>query len=140
MLASCQRLVCIGILLASMSISARAEISQTQYEQMKRSAPEVLEIVVRKVEQSEADESTITYKITAEVRKVFRSAAGHKPNSDIVFQSYIVRPEAWKQGFVGPKSPPKLTTGWRGKVYLSDEFTASGLGPAAYSKSFERYR
>ena len=56
----------------------------------------------------------------------------------IRFRSYYVREEAWRQGFVGPQSPPRLQAGWTGRVYLAPSCGSPELEPAAYGQSFER--
>jgi hypothetical protein len=125
--------------LALAPMTATAEISEQAYRQLKSDASEVLNIRVTKVTQVQSDEDMIHYHIEAVVRSVVRSAAGHQPNSTIKFSSYYVRPEARRNGFVGPQSPPKLQKGWTGRVYLGGENgnLENPIGPAAYGRSFE---
>lgn len=119
---------------------ARAEIAPGQYEQLKRDAPEVLGIVVRKVKKLRQEEFRVTLEVEADVRSVERSKQGLKPGASLTFRSYYVPPEAFQRGFTGPQSPPRLEPGWSGTAYLSDEASPGTLGPAAYGQSFEKKR
>jgi len=116
---------------------ACGELPSERYQQLKRNAQEILTVRLRNVDVKEDGEDVVTYRISADVQGVERSTTGLREGEVVIFESYHVKPEAIRRGFVGPQSPPQLRAGWTGRVYLSEENTPGTLGPAAYGQSFE---
>lgn len=106
------------------------------YQRLRREAPELLHLRLDRVVVTDDGPDTINYRIDATVDKVERSAQNLKKGDSLSFESYYVRPEAWRRGFVGPKSPPILYPGWTGWIFLDNSPSGQGLGPAAYGNSF----
>jgi hypothetical protein len=116
-----------------------AELMQgIDYRRLRRNAPELLHLRIDRVTVVNNGQDTIEYRIDAFVDKVERSGQGYKKGDRMTFESYYVRPEAWRRGFAGPESPPKLYPGWTGWIFLDQSPSGQGLGPAAYGRSFER--
>ncbi|MFM7072452.1 MAG: hypothetical protein ACKO38_11750 [Planctomycetota bacterium] len=106
------------------------------YRRLRREAPELLHLRIDRVTVVNNGRDTIEYRIEASVDKVERSGQGYKKGDRMTFESYYVKPEAWRRGFAGPESPPKLYPGWTGWIFLDQSPSGQGLGPAAYGRSF----
>jgi hypothetical protein len=130
-----------AVALASFSLLscavARAELPPGAYEQLLKDAQEVYRVRVDKVEPTNRDASGVQhFACDATILSVERSRAGRLPDQKIQFASYYVPPEVSQRGFVGPKSPPLLTAGWQGTVYLDPPQEGNVLKLAAYGRSF----
>ena len=120
--------------------SLKAELPPGAYAQLKRQAREVFQLRIESVQEiGEPAADTREYLCEAKVLVVERSLTGVKDGDSIHFRTYSVRPEAWAQGFVGPKSPAPPVKGWLGRVYLEQRSVLDeSLQVAAYGESFVR--
>jgi hypothetical protein len=135
------------VLLAVLTVVVRAEAPAEQpaapgidYTRLRKDATELVFIHVDRVEVTDDGESVVEYQIEATVEAVERSARGLSKGRKFSFESYSVKPDAWRRGFVGPKSPKALYPGWTGWVFLDKSPRGEGLHPAAYGRSFEHHR
>jgi hypothetical protein len=126
----------VGLFLLSSAV-VRAELPPGAYEQLLKDAQEVYRVRVDKVEPANNDASGVQHFVCdATILSVERSRAGQLPDQKIQFASYFVPLEVSRRGFVGPKSPPLLTVGWQGTVYLNPPEEGRILQLAAYGRSF----
>jgi hypothetical protein len=129
-----------AVVLGAGLLTARAELPPGSYEKLKNNALEVLTVKILKVETPEGRKDHFLVLLTAEVLGVTRSNSGVKEGQTISIASYYVSEEARKRGFVGPKIPPLLSPGWKGKVYLNKKPDKKTYDIAAYGESFEEIR
>lgn len=139
-------LICLIVIAVASAGIGHAELPPGTYETLKQEAKEVLQIDVTKVIRLKGDaennDSQDNYQCEARVDKVVRSEHGYKSGDKIKFATWWVDPKAGS-GFAGPAIPPRIQTGWRGRVYLNPDEVKQGkadagvLTLAAYGRSFE---
>jgi hypothetical protein len=133
-----------------------AELPPGSIDAMKKEAQEVVEVEVTAVETpgTKGPHKTVIY--TATVLKVERSKANIKSGASIQIKSYFLSrpkvkpltnpnptPEEFAQFIesheiiVGPKPPPFLNKGWKGKIYLNAGNNGGRFNIAAHGHSFE---
>ena len=120
--------------------TSRAELPPGTYEKLKENASEVLTVKVLKVETPEGREGHFLVLFTAKVLRITRSKSGVVKGRTITIASYHVTEKARKEGFVGPRIPPLLSPGWKGRVYLNKKQDKKAYDIAAYGESFEETR
>ncbi|HEY2838344.1 MAG TPA: PDZ domain-containing protein [Pirellulales bacterium] len=124
-------------LLMAIASTARGELPPGAYDELLRDAQELLQIRVDRVtEQQRISGDMRNFEVLATVIKVDRSKAKLAPGARIRFASYYVPPEVFARGFAGPKSPPLLSAGWQGKIYLNRDAGKPDFMLAAYGRSF----
>jgi hypothetical protein len=99
-----------------------------------------LQLQVVNIRKLRQDESVQYFICDAKVVAVERSAAGHRKNDSIQFETFYVYDRSG--GFAGPQCPPRLRVNWHGRVYLNPPVDDGNkvLSLAAYGQSFERLR
>jgi hypothetical protein len=127
------------VLLCALTIdSSRAELPPWVYKERQEKAPEALVIKVQSVIQRETTEEKwkqIEFTVTAEVRKVERSATMLAPGATIEIR-YSQR--HYSQPIAGPSEVPALKEGQVCPAYLSGD--GKTYSPAAGGYSFETVR
>jgi hypothetical protein len=127
------------VLLCALTIdSSRAELPPWVYKERQEKAPEALLIKVQSVIQRETTEEKwkqIEFTVTAEVRKVERSATMLATGATIEIR-YSQR--HYSQPITGPSEVPALTEGQVCPAYLSGD--GKTYSPAAGGYSFETVR
>ena len=136
-------LAVVGLTLMGSAGSVNAELPPDAYKKLKEEAKEVLQlrvVKIQKVRQDVRQDESVQYFICdARVVAVERSAAGHKKNDAIQFETYYVYDRS--DGYGGPQSPQRLRVFWYGRVYLNPPVDDSEiLSLAAYGQSFEKLR
>lgn len=128
------------------SAAARAEIDPQMYEQMLRHAREVYQVrVVNIAEASGSDEYRRVFQCEAQVLVAERTQIRRRQGDTFRFETYVVRRDAQRRGFVGPASPPMLAKGDVYRIYFELADRGNGEVPrtdqlsiAAYGRSFQR--
>lgn len=121
----------------SFSTTARAELPPGAYEQLLKEAQEVYRVRIDNVAPTKNDADGVQHFVCdAQILAVERSKADRRPGDPIRFATYYVPPHVAQRGFAGPKSPPLVTAGWRGTVYLNRPQEGNVLQLAAYGRSF----
>jgi membrane-associated protease RseP (regulator of RpoE activity) len=122
-----------------LSTSAHAELPPGAYEELLKEAQEVLDVRITKVTQTnESNANEIHFICDAIVQGVERSKTGMKRGDAIQFVSYIVTEAAQRQGWAGPKVPPRLSVGQTWKVSLNAAMeSGKPFELAAYGRSFQ---
>jgi membrane-associated protease RseP (regulator of RpoE activity) len=129
--------LCLFFASVAIPVRARAELPPGAYEKLLGEAQEVYRLKITTLDEQPGDTSGVRhYKCDAEILSVERSKADRKPGEKIRFATYYVPPEVSRRGFAGPKSPPLLTVGWEGRVYLNPPRQGDVLELAAYGRSF----
>jgi len=107
---------------------------------LKALAPEVLDIEITGAEAGRPEHGRIPMLYRATVRAVLRSTESLSPGEAIEIDTFAPSGEVTR---VGPLLPPRLSPGWRGRVWLKPlPPTAGHRGihrflPAAYGHGFE---
>lgn len=130
----CYRLLPIFVACTVLSFamnSASGALPPGAIAEMKKDATDLLEIEVGKVEKRDVEDARMLVKCTAKVTKVDRSKSGRKPGDTIHITYY----RTLKQ-IPGPKNPPLVTPGWKGKVYLNAGKAAGNYELAVFGHSF----
>jgi len=130
----------LGSLALSLALPAWGALPPGAADELKALAPEVLEIEVTGVEAGRPERGRFPVLYEAQVLKVLRTAEGIGVGARIEIDTFSVRDDT---ALVGPKPPPLLSTGWRGRVWLKpvpptgDERGTPRFLPAAYGHGFE---
>jgi hypothetical protein len=129
-----------AVALCAAAATSRAELPPGAYEKLKKDASEVITVRILKVETPEGREGHFRVIFTVKVLGVTRSKSGVQRGQRLHIASYHVTEEARKAGFVGPRIPPLLPVGWKGKVYLNKQQDKKWFDIAAYGESFEEVK
>jgi membrane-associated protease RseP (regulator of RpoE activity) len=122
-----------------LSTPAHAELPPGAYEELLKEAQEVLEVRITKVTQTnDSNGNELHFICDATVQGVERSKAGIKQGDTIQFASYYVTEATQRQGWAGPKVPPRLSVGQTWRVSLNAAAEAGKpFELAAYGRSFQ---
>lgn len=124
------------LVFATCCLVSRAELPPSAYEEMQRSAPEVLRVKVLRVETTPSGEKDRNVSALVQVLKVGRTASAIKPDDFITIRYPIVtRPAGW----VGPGEVPLLVEGEERVAYLNKDQNSPDYVPAAGAMSFDRF-
>ena len=113
-------------LLAILAGKVGAVLPPDAVEGLKADAQAVLEVKVLEVQTAAdpAERFDVVYRM--EVISVLRATTRVEPGETIRVRSYGVSQALLDRGFVGPKIPALLETGWIGTAYLDPDPQASG--------------
>lgn len=120
----------------------RAALPPGAADELKALAPEVLEIEVTGVEAGRPERGRFPVLYEAQVLEVLRTEAGIDAGDRIAIETFSVRDDVAR---LGPKPPPLLSPGWRGRVWLkptpptADDRGMPRFLPAAYGHGFEPF-
>jgi len=120
----------------------RAALPPGAADELKALAPEVLEIEVTGVEAGRPERGRFPVLYEAQVLEVLRTEAGIDAGDRIEIDTFSVRDDMAR---LGPKPPPLLSPGWRGRIWLkptpptADDRGMPGFLPAAYGHGFEAF-
>ena len=130
----------LGLLVLSLALPVNAALPPGAPDELKALAPEVLDVEIIGVEAGRPERGRFPVLYEAQVLKVLRTAEGMGIGDRIEIDTFSVRDDT---ALVGPKPPPLLSTGWRGRVWLKpvpptgDERGTPRFLPAAYGHGFE---
>jgi hypothetical protein len=133
-------LALLGVLALSLAVPALGALPPGAPDELKALAPEVLDVEIIGVEAGRPQRGRFPVLYEARVLDVLRTAEGISAGDRIEIDTFSVRDDA---ALVGPKPPPLLSTGWRGRVWLKpvpptgDERGTPRFLPAAYGHGFE---
>ena len=129
----------LGVLIAFLvgGITAYAVLPPGASDRLKKDAEEVLKVKILNVEIPDGKKDMFSVFYTAQVLGVKHSKSGVQKGDKIRIRSYFVTKEALRKGFVGPKVPPLLCSGWVGIAYLNAIAEKKVYAIAAYGHSFD---
>ena len=122
------------------SLPIAAALPPGAADELKANAPEVVDVEVVAVATGTPADGRFSAEYRARVLGVERSADGLAPGAEIEIDSFALEPGTM---MLGPKPPPLLSVGWRGRVWLRPAPAGDRLGtlprfvPAAYGHGFE---
>ncbi|QDU07667.1 hypothetical protein [Gimesia aquarii] len=127
---------------------AYTEIAPGLIANMKKKAPEVFKVEIRKVTQADTTmpSGRINVAYETKVLEVLRSKSGVKVGDTITIETYYLHPNPKTpeevagvlSDILGPKHPVLLSKQWKGKVYLHSPRADKKFKIAVFGRSFER--
>ena len=129
----------LGVLIAFLvgGMTTYAVLPPGASDRLKKDAEEVLKVKILNVEIPDGKKDMFSVFYTAQVLGVKHSKSGLQEGDKIRIRSYFVTKEALHKGFVGPKVPPLLCSGWVGIAYLNAIAEKKVYVIAAYGHSFD---